>query len=69
MFGQWQVIRSAPSAYANPAELADLWEGASTLAVPAPVATIADGADIDDYDWWHRGTFDAAESTCVEFEG
>jgi beta-mannosidase len=69
MLRQWRVVRSRPGQYSDPAALAELWDGGLSLDVPAPVATIAPAADLDDFDWWQRCIVEFEEPTCVEFKG
>ena len=69
MLSYWRVVRSSPGAYSQPDELSSLWESGLELEAPAPVATIADADDLDDFDWWHRATVEADVPICIEFEG
>jgi beta-mannosidase len=69
MLGRWRVVRSSPGEYSDPAELSNQWESGLELDVPEPVATITNGADLDDFDWWQHCIVEIDDPTCVEFTG
>lgn len=64
----WQLLRSAPGQYTHPSELGEQWADAVTVTAPGPVSGPG-SADVDDFDWWQRCSFDASEPTTIEFQG
>ena len=69
MLEHWQIVRSSPGEYTQPDQLSDRWETGMLLKTPAPVATIADSACLDDSDWWHRCVIETDEPVGVDFTG
>ena len=69
MLERWQIVCSSPGQYTRPDQLSDRWETGVLLEPPAPVATIADSAGLDDSDWWHRCVVQSDEPVCVDFTG
>lgn len=69
MLERWQIVRSSPGRYTCPDQLSEQWESGVLLDAPAPVATIADSAGLDDFDWWHRCVVQTDEPVSVDFTG